>query len=184
MPWDQMRCTSSGRSIEVRLGQRHDGDYQLRLRIARTSSLGIRSCKLRFTFFDRGKKLNYRLERPVVFRVVGPVDLAPESVLYGAVSRGKPVSKTIRLLVKPASNVLNYRITSVRIPKGSPVAAWIESGGRAVRMTLKTAQAPVRANGHITIVISNGHNSYSFREDYLALVIAPIKEARAAYERK
>ncbi|NNM85030.1 MAG: DUF1573 domain-containing protein [Phycisphaerales bacterium] len=184
MPWDQMRCTSSDQSIEVRLGQRHQGDYRLGLHIARTSSLGVRSCILRFTFFDRGKKLSYHLERPVVFRVVGPVDLTPESILYGAVSPGRLVPKTIRLLATAKSHAATYRITNIRIPKGTPVAAEIESGGQAVRVILKTAQAPVCASGHVVIMISNGRNSYSFREDYLALVIAQIKKGPAAYERK
>jgi hypothetical protein len=184
MPWDQMRCTALDQSIEARLDRPHHGDYQLRLHIARTSSLGIRSCMLRFTFYDRGKKLSYHLDRPVVFRVVGPVDLAPESILFGAVSRGKAITRTLRLFVKTQSQSNPYRIVAIHVTKGSPITGLISSGGQTAQITLKTAGVHASADGHVGVVITNGRRSYIFRENYLALVTGAPRGTHAVSQRK
>ncbi len=183
-PWDEVRCTALSRSIEAHLGRPHDRDYLVRLRLARTPSLGMRSCTLRFSFFDHGKKLRYYVDRPVVFRVVGPVDLVPESILFGAVPRGKAVSETLHLFVSAGSQAGPYRIVGLRVPRGSPVIARIASDGQAARITLKTAQAPAHASGHVEVVISNRRSSYLFREDYMALVIGTGGELPATCQRK
>ncbi len=183
-PWDEVRCTALSRSIEAHLGRPHDRDYLVRLRLARTPSLGMKTCTLRFSFFDRGRKLRYYVDRPVVFRVVGPVDLVPESILFGAVPRGKAVSESLHLFVRAGSQADPYRIVSLRVPRGSPIIARIVTSGRAARITLKTTRAPAHVTGHVEVVISNRHSLYRFREDYMALVIGTHGEPPATCERK
>ncbi len=169
--WNEIKCSDSSGAIKVHLSRDHSRAYLMRLYIARTESLGIQSSVLCFTFFDHGKKLGYHLYRPLFFRIVGPVDLAPESILFGTIFRGRTAGRTLRLScgADPVADPL--RITAVRIPRGAPITAKIAVGRQKVRVVLETATASRNISGHLTVVVSGKSKAYKFRVGYLGLVI-------------
>lgn len=170
-PWDQLRCTVLGRSIKAHLGQPHGGAYLLRLHLARTTSLGIRSCKLHFTFFDHGKGLKYHVDRPMVFRIVGPVDLSPDSIFFGSADTGKVLDQQIVLWVGAPKTEQTFRINSAKVGDTAHLKTQISRNGQAVLFSLHTAGLAGRVAGHIIIIVSGVGKIYRFREDYLAYII-------------
>lgn len=169
--WERLQCDAIDGILTARLDKLSASHWGLVLARRHPFYYGSQSCMLRFSFIRGGRALRYRLYDPVTFRVVGPAELVPDSVFFGEARAGKVLAERVGLWVASKRNGRAYRITAAAASDPVHLRTRITPGGRAVRLSLNTADLAGRVQGHVVITVSRAGKTYRFREDYLGYVM-------------
>ena len=169
--WDTLGCSANSARIAAGLKQSGRNNWRLSLLPKNLTILGSQSYLLRFSFHHKGKELPYHYSVPVSFKVRGPMELAPDSVFFGAVPYGSTLVKRLRLVTSEEGQAGKGRIVSARSAGPGHAVVSVTDDGAGLRAAFHAIGTPGRATGRFLVTAEYRGEKYDFRVDYLAYVV-------------
>ncbi|MHB1768052.1 MAG: hypothetical protein ACYCUV_09410 [Phycisphaerae bacterium] len=166
--WDAWRCSTGSRELAASIRKTGNGTWMLSLIPKGLAILGSQSYILRFSFYNKGRKLQYHYSQPVNFTVRGPVELEPGSVFFGAISYGTTVSKNLKLISYATGQMAKGRILSATSTDPRHATVSIGDGGKGLRVAFHAVGTHGQATGRFLVAAEYHEARYRFRIDYLA----------------
>ncbi len=175
LEWDSMKCKPFEDNIKCTVSKVGPDKWKLNIQLNNENELGTIFNDLEFSFWKNGKKCDYKLIKPVMAKIIGPIISSPRSLLVGVVATNESVTKIINLKSRGAAIDKPFEILSVDCSDSEWVKAdIIEMDSKpAVKVVFSPKEEYGAKFGEIIVTVKvDPVKVYKLRIDYLVRVIS------------
>lgn len=172
--WDTITCESKDPKLDTKLINIDTNNWDLQLTLKPIKTYGSVKKYIDFHFWKQGKKLSYRLRKPVHVSITGPIDVSSRSLLFGSVAKGEIATKLVRIISHLPRKQYPVSIRSISGSGLDNIDTRIKKtdNDTVIEVSFLAKGKEGCYEGDIIVSIQAGEEIYKVRIEYLAYIIA------------